>query len=342
MRPQRKSRLLRISICAAAPIALVAVGIAALFVGGVSSRQVPPPVYAPEPVVPGPTFTIAVLPDTQFYAEKYHDIGRSQAPWLVDHAEQLNLVGVVHVGDLTQNNTAGEYRRAREFLAPLDGVVPVWLVPGNHDIADGRDTSRYNHYFNESRYRGQPGFGGHYGGGYDNSYHFFTAAGMKFMVLCLEFGPRDQVLDWANGMIDRHPDRRVIVVTHSHVRLGRGETRGSLDRGGPGEYDFGPYNDGKQVWDKLIGKHEQVFLVLSGHFHGTALVTMRGDAGNLVHQVLANYQFEENGGNGYLRLMKFVPALDRIEVTTVSPWLGKWRRDADNEFILPYEMEASP
>ena len=51
----------------------------------------------------------------------------------------------------------------------------------------------------------------------DNNYCFFEAAGMKFMVVSLEFAPRDEALKWAAGAIERHPDHRVIVATHCYM-----------------------------------------------------------------------------------------------------------------------------
>jgi len=40
---------------------------------------------------------------------------------------------------------------------------------------------------------------------------------MKFIVICLEFGPRDTVLEWANKIVSEHKDRKAIVVTHNYM-----------------------------------------------------------------------------------------------------------------------------
>ena len=51
-------------------------------------------------------------------------------------------------------------------------------------------------------------------------------------------------------------------------------------------------NDGEQMWQEFIRKHENIFLVVSGHIGGDGLgrLTSKGEHGNPVHQLLANYQ----------------------------------------------------
>ncbi|OYW10554.1 MAG: hypothetical protein B7Z53_00710 [Rhodospirillales bacterium 12-71-4] len=49
-----------------------------------------------------------------------------------------------------------------------------------------------------------------------NNYNTFTAPdGTKWLVLSMEFGPRDDVLRWAGEVLDAHLDHRVIIVSHS-------------------------------------------------------------------------------------------------------------------------------
>jgi len=73
-------------------------------------------------------------------------------------------------------------------------------------------------------------------------------------------------------------------------------------------------NDGDEIWEKLVRKHRNIFLVLIGHIlnDGLGKLTSIGDKGNQVHQILANYQMKKNGGNGWLRIMKFLPAENKI------------------------------
>ena len=40
-----------------------------------------------------------------------------------------------------------------------------------------------------------------------------------------------------------------------------------------------------------------------------------------IHILMADYQDFPNGGNGYLRILRFSPADDKIYATTYSPYL---------------------
>ena len=53
------------------------------------------------------------------------------------------------------------------------------------------------------------------------------------------------------------------------------------------------------------------------------------------------FEEEENGGDGYLRIMKFHPSKSTIDVTTYSPVLNQYKTDAYNQFTLQYDMSAS-
>jgi hypothetical protein len=79
------------------------------------------------------------------------------------------------------------------------------------------------------------------------------------------------------------------------------------------------HNTPEMVWDKLIRRHDQVFLVLCGHQHGQAMRVDQNDAGHQVYQVLADYQdrsqtaidagvraaYPVGIGDGWMRLMRF-------------------------------------
>ena len=291
------------------------------------------------------SFTLVVLPDTQLYSQQYAHIFMAQTAWIKRMRDSLNIVFVIQLGDITNRNNEMQWRNASRSLESLDGIVPYGLAPGNHDLGTGgsahnRDSSLYNHFFPASRFAPYPWFGGNYGDRNDNSYYLFEAGGMKFLALCLEFGPRDEVLQWADQVLKRFPDRRVIVSTHSY--LYSDDTRvGEGDKWNPHDYGCGG-NDGEEMWDKFVSRHGGIFLVLSGHIlnDGLGRVTSFGKDGNPVHQILANYQMKENGGNGWLRLMTFHPAENIIRIRTYSPYLDKVAEDEQNQFDLIYEMTS--
>jgi hypothetical protein len=53
---------------------------------------------------------------------------------------------------------------------------------------------------------------------------------------------------------------------------------------------------------------------------------------------MANYQGDNNGGNGSLRLLEFQPAQNKILVRTFSPYLNSYETDSDSEFTLDCDL----
>ena len=80
-------------------------------------------------------------------------------------------------------------------------------------------------------------------------------------------------------------------------------------------------------------------MVVCGHVLGVRNQTNRNAAGRPVHEILVDYQGLKNGGNGWLRLMRFSPARNKIHFETYSPLLDQYNRDSKHTFSLDYEMK---
>ena len=72
-----------------------------------------------------------------------------------------------------------------------------------------------------SRLAASPTFGGTFEPGHvENSYSLMSAGGGGWLILSLEFGPRDQVLAWADGILKRYPATPAIIGLYSmHLML---------------------------------------------------------------------------------------------------------------------------
>ena len=284
-------------------------------------------------------FSIIAIPDTQRYAYYNPELFFAQTKWIGDNRENLNIQFVVHLGDIVDENTDAEWRVADKAMGTLDGVVPYSVAPGNHDMSkiNGKvihNSSKYNAIFPPLRFKGNSWYGGHKGVTNENNYCFFQAGGREYMVVSLEYGPSDETLHWANDLLPRYPQKRVIVVTHCYMynddtRLGDG------DRYNPHHHDP-KFNDGEQMWEKFVRRHESIFLVLSGHVKGDGAgrLISQGDHGNPVYQILSNYQMAANGGNGWLRIMTFAPKDEKIFVSTYSPSLDRMNKDSEHVFVI--------
>jgi hypothetical protein len=307
---------------------------------------------------PAPPFTVVVLPDTQYYAAAFPDIFDSQLRWVAGQIENQNIALVLHEGDIVDSDVPEQWQIASGALHMLDGRVPYVLSAGNHDYGNLADRmGMMNAYFPPEMLAQAPTFGGTFEDGHsENSFSLVPMGGKTWLVVTLEFGPRDEVLRWADGLLKKHSASPAIVVTHAylfgnerydHVRRPRPwNPHEYVMMGQPGS----SINDGEEMWGKLIQKNSNVRLVLSGHVIEPPvgrLTSTRPD-GTRVHQLLANYQtcaypcetlngVTVRGGNGFLRLMRFDPAAHTISVTTYSPYLDQWKHDPGNEFVLPWD-----
>ena len=303
-------------------------------------------------------FTIVVLPDTQFYADTRlklsakwgnGDLRRyffAQTEWVRDNQERLNIAFLAHEGDIVEADAPEEWAIAREAMSVLNGKVPYCMCLGNHDMgfekADNKyggnigvnRTTQFNTYFPREKFAKQREFGGTFDPDrHDNSWYHFEASGLKFIVVALEYHPRDDVLDWANRIVAGHPDHRVIVLTHAYLLPNKTRTTNQLNLEG---------NNGEQMWQKFVRKHPNIFMVLCGHFGGEALLTSAGDHGNQVHQILSDYQGRNNGGESWLRYMVFQPEANQIDIYTYNPALDKFWDRPSSRFDLDYSMTPSP
>jgi len=304
---------------------------------------------------PADSFTIAVLPDTQFYCDTRlklsakwgnGDLRRyffKQTEWVRDNQARLNISFLVHEGDLVQADAPEEWAIAKKAMSVLDGKVPYVMCLGNHDMGFEKSDNKYggnigvnrttlfNTYFPREKFAKRHEFGGTFDPDrHDNSWYQFKAAGMNFLIVSLECKPRDEVLDWANNVVSKHPDHRVIVLTHAYLtpKKSRNTGGGVKPKG----------NTGEQMWQTFVKKHENIFMVLCGHHTGEAVRTDAGDHGNPVHQILCDYQGLHNGGESWLRYMTFKPELNKISIHTYNPSLDKFKKGPSSRFDLDYPM----
>ncbi|WP_425396041.1 metallophosphoesterase [Aeoliella sp.] len=304
------------------------------------------------------SWTLAILPDTQIYAQSYPQHFDAQTQWIADHAVSHNIKYVLHEGDITNRNTAAQWDNALGSMNKLNGVVPFAMAPGNHDYGPNGNGADRNSLFNTDGYFGPNSFYGNQSsvGFYeptktDNSWHAFNAGGKDWLVLALEWGPRNEVVDWANQVVSDHPDHDVMLVTHAYMYYDETiydwATKGSSQSWNPHSYGIqnnSTVNDGQELWDKLVSQHDNFRMTFNGHVlnDGTGFRSTPGVNGNPVHQMLANYQMNSQGGMGDMRLLEFKADGDTVEVRTYSPVLDRLDTDFDQQFTLKLSELHAP
>ena len=259
-----------------------------------------------------------------------------------------------------------QYKAFSRLMERLDGQVPYVLCTGNHDYgvtsAQNRNTW-FNEFFPTDRNpltRQQlvgcaPNAFGH--ASLETSAYEFQAPypdGRKFLVITLEFAPTDADLKWAKSIADdpRFANHFGIVLTHSYI-YGNGkriqkENYVLNKQGG---------NTGEGIFQKLVFPAKNIRLVVCGHvcrpdnWEASVGFSMdKNSSGKSVAQMAFNTQaigggFSGNGGDGWLRLLEFMPDKKTIKATTFSPFFANspstrclaWRTEPRNQFTFELE-----
>ncbi|PRY69516.1 calcineurin-like phosphoesterase family protein [Glaciihabitans tibetensis] len=291
-------------------------------------------------------FTLAVLPDTQFYSRyATTEEGKqfqtrygtepytAQTTWLAQNKDELGIPFVTHLGDVVdQVSQPNQWIVADAAMKKLEvGGLPYSILAGNHDVLNGcegtgcTDTDRnlgnepYLKTFTRARAAAQSTFGGRDSTGF-NEYHIVKEGGQEYLVLALSWQTSDAGMAWANSVLDAHPTMPTVLTSHQILNIaGDGVT--AIDT---------PF--GQKLWDRVIRGHNQIFMTLNGHHHGNANRVKTNDAGSPVLQVVNDYQMAYQGGNGYLGLYEFDFTNKRIVANQVSPWVVAKPKNLISEF----------
>ena len=274
-------------------------------------------------------FTLAVLPDTQFYSRYSTDqfvprYGTDpyavQTEWLTKHATELNIPFVTHMGDIVdQSNVADQWAVADRAMSTLEKAkLPYSIAPGNHDVVDSTDSLPDTSYdlskepylktFGPTRAAKESTYGGSDPTGL-SQFHIFEAEGQQYLVLALSWRISDATFAWANQVIADHPTLPAIVTTHQMIDI-------DTDAVSPKETAYG-----LELWNKLITTNDQVFLTINGHFHGESRQQKNNSFGHPVTQIVIDYQMAYEGGDGYLGLLQFDLTNNTLTAMTGSPWV---------------------
>lgn len=285
---------------------------------------------------------------------------KDEISWIINNKSVENIVYVAGLGDVADcgddivrynGNTAvtAQWKRAADTgMYRLEAAnIPYGMAVGNHEELPSNGSStqlptnpktRYNQYFGYAHFSpfkyisGTPDATHYYGGAVDNSgandvnhndnhYDLFNAGGLGFIVIYLEydyqnglvFNSNSPVYNWADNLMSTYSSRKAIVVTHY---AGHGSMNSTWDHN---------TQQATMIYDKLK-HHSNFFMFLGGHVSGDGFKQIMYN-GRSVKTYITDYQFEkgtdgkENGGAGYLRLMKFSVINDNVTVRTFSPYI---------------------
>lgn len=321
------------------------------------------------------SWTMIVLPDPQTYVkfEQNQPAFELMTRWIKLNKEKLNIELVLCEGDLVEQNnipvgdgvngnqnSVQQWTAVREAFSVLDAVVPYILCTGNHDYGSKAAENRYsqlNSYFPPNEIKSTksiltemlPNFSGE--PTLENAfYEFVSPHGIKYLVASLEFNAREAVVHQAREIFSRekYHDYRGIILTHSYMKS-MADNNILIEKEG---YKVKDVTHGKQLWERVIAPSENIEMVFCGHIAGTGgfeqNVGYRKDlnsGGKEVHQMLFNAQadgggWQGNGGDGWLRILEFLPDGKTVIVKTFSPLFAfspttidkAWRNEAYDNF----------
>ena len=328
------------------------------------------------------SWTMVVVPDIQGYIKRIHNHGifDIMTSWIYVNKHPLNIRQILFTGDLVNHNHIGEIRPdhidlvAKEqwkalsgMMEKFDGYMPYILCTGNHDYGEKNSENRltsFNDFFPSDRNPltreqlimcGKNTFGVRT---LENAAYEFTAPapdGRKFLIITLQFAPTSEQLDWAKSVADdpKFADHFGILLIHAYMRA-----NGTLiekenyviskeDGGLPG----------KTTFEKLVYPAKNIRLVVCGHVLGiddwnksVGFKMTKNSSGKSVAQMVFNTQaigggLSGSGGDGWLRLLEFMPDKKTIKAKTFSPFFAispstrdlAWKTDEKNEFSFVIE-----
>lgn len=323
------------------------------------------------------SFSMIVLPDPQSYIkfDANQPLFELQTAWIANNIDSLNIKGVLCTGDLVEQNdiripdgvngnqtSQEQWKAVSRAFERLDDKVPYVVCTGNHDHGYRRAENRASHlpdYFPAERnacwrkslvavcnnYRGIPTLE-------NAAYELISDTWGKLLVVSIEFAPRNEVLSWAKALAEskKYCDHTVILLTHSYLTA-QGTRR---EKEG---YEVSPANYGQAIWEKLVYPSSNIRLVVCGHEckiagydENVGFRTDKNAAGKTVSQMMFNAQTADgqwsgNGGDGWIRILEFMPDGKTIGVRTFSPLFAvssltadkAWRNEPYDRFEITIE-----
>lgn len=234
-------------------------------------------------------YSFAIIGDQQYLSGYYPDKLHHIYDWILASKEDKKIAYVMALGDITEKKgKEDEWPLVQAQFDRLTGKLPYAICRGNHDTSE-----LYNKYINFEGYTSD--IVGNYGEKIDSMYKLATIGNTDYLIMSVDYGPKDEDLAWACSVAEQYPDRKIIVITHSYM-ADDGTTTDANDSTAP--INYGGYNNGDDIWEKFVRKYENIVLVLSGHITSDQIRATKaiGDNGNVVTQLLINPQVIDNKG----------------------------------------------
>lgn len=286
---------------------------------------------------------ILVLGDVQEYTGNavYAPYFASTINWIYSqYLHGIKIKYILQTGDITWGNRPRQYKVYQQYTDLITKYIPMIACVGNHDYTydeKGEIVDRYSSLFTEyitpcaqnwsiaSYFEPRR---------LENIVVSGQLQQMPYDILCLEFGPRSEVIAWANRYVASHRDRKFILLTHEFLTR-NGER---ISKGSYAELQLRntSYSTPEQLWQKLIKNNDNILCVLCGHNGFMQHLFSKNSTGREVAQMLFNLQYQANGGDGWIQLWEIPADRDSIHVQTYNTIRRTFSSDPVGTFKFKY------
>lgn len=291
------------------------------------------------PFFPSNNEYIAVFGDIQYIDDPMHiGIYQRSVDWIVKRINEGTRINcVLSTGDLTENNQQEEWECFNHSMSYISRLVPYYSLIGDHDYTwyDGslildRKDSHFNSYVNfplstqkiVSRFEEDR---------MENIIVQNTVQGKSFNLILLEFGPRKEVVQWADAYLKAHLSDRFVIMTHEYLEKGGNRRTNNLMMAA--RLRNTSYTTPEQLWDGLIRCNNNIICVLCGHVGGLYAVTVeKNDFDRDIPQIQHNIQSEEYRYDNWLMLWEIKPQGDSVNVFIYNTKTGAYYNNSKSIF----------
>ena len=288
------------------------------------------------PPVLGAQFMVSMLGDTEDYTKTVQlEPGfRALTKWTADNAVANNIVFLTHAGDIVGDETLPpdrnllQWSRADAAFDVLDTLSPQLTYSasqGNHDLESFAPPpgvpARFHEFFGETRFTNKSGYLGRSPSGNSHA-QIFQGGTREYLHLNIEWTPGEPTWDWAEKLLDLHPEMPTIVTTHAHMTP-------ALVRSAVGQ----------AIIDRLADPYPQTFMALGGHYIGAGRQTSQNLAGDDIFEVTFNREdLVVTQSENWFRTIEFDDVAGTIQFRTLTPGLDpdnpvvQYMTDPANEF----------
>lgn len=274
---------------------------------------------------------IIVFGDLQVYTQgPFIGYYQSSCTWIRKQFDNgIIIKSILQVGDVTQNNTTSQWSLFWSESQGLSSVIPFFVCTGNHDYSWSsskiydRSTTRINDYAHFPLVDDR--ISCYYEEGDMSNYVAVLLPEKKISLLALEFGPREEVVDWALDYVSKHSEELFIVMTHEWLNA-KGQRISEESDAELQLKGYSSFSTPEQLWKRLVEPNDNILCVLCGHEGFSKTLFTKNDRGRDVPQIMFNLQYLPHGGDGLIQIWEFPDNSNEIKICAFDTVRNSWHQ----------------